>query len=387
MAKAKRVSEANVQRVLEALGKTEGHQRKAAEMIGISPRRIQQIIKVMRDNGMDVPCSPYDLTPFYRPDEHSVHGKSTLLGADGQIKLQWVKERANTPSPAEMAEIIKKELGTMPVLSKVPQPKATLSNLLAVYPMGDPHIGMYAWSEETGQDFDLDIAKRNLIGATGHLVNCCPPAEHALVVNVGDFFHADNIENRTLRSGHALDVDTRWAKVLRVGIRTMRSCIEHALTRHKYVHVINEIGNHDDHSSQMLTITLAMFYEGNKRVTFDESPARFHYYRFGKNLIGVTHGDGTKMDALGELMATDRPQDWGDTEFRYWYTGHIHHRKALELRGCIVESFRTLAARDAWTAGKGYRSGRDMTAIVLDKEYGEVQRHRIDIAMLEKLYG
>lgn len=387
MAKAKRVSEVNIQRVLEALGKTEGHQRKAAEMMGVSPRRIQQIIRVMRDNGMDVPSSPHDLTPFYRPDEHSVRGKSTLLGADGQIKLQWVKEQATTPSPAEMAEIIRKELGTLPVLTRVPAPTNVLEDLLAVYPMGDPHIGMYAWAEETGQDFDLDIAKRNLISATAHLVQCCPPAKTALIVNVGDFFHADNVENRTLRSGHSLDVDTRWAKVLRVGIRTMRACIEQALLHHEHVHVINEIGNHDDHSSQMLTITLAMFYENNPRVTFDESPARFHYYRFGKNLIGVTHGDGTKMEALGPIMATDKQQDWGETNHRYWYTGHIHHRKAMELAGCTVESFRTLAARDAWTAGKGYRSGRDMTAIVLDREYGEVQRHRIDITMLEKLYG
>jgi hypothetical protein len=373
--------------MIEALQQTGGHQRKAAELLGISPRRAQQIIMVMRNMGLQVPASPHDLTPHFRPDDYNIRGKSTLLGPDGEVKLQWVKEQAGVPSPAEMAEIIKKELGTVPMLKKVPQPAKTMPNLLAVYPMGDPHIGMYAWSEETGQDFDLDIAKRNLIGATAHLVDCCPAAETALIVNVGDFFHADNTENKTLRSGHSLDVDTRWAKVLRVGIRTMRSCIENALAKHKRVHVINEIGNHDDHSSQMLTITLAMFYEGNPRVTFDESPARYHYYRFGKNLIGVTHGDGTKMEALGPLMATDRPADWGETEFRYWYTGHIHHRKAMELAGCMVESFRTLAARDAWTAGKGYRSGRDMTAIVIDREYGEVQRHRIDIAMLEKLYG
>lgn len=387
MAKAKRVSEANARRVLAALEKTGGHQRKAAQLVGVSPRRLQQIVMVMRNMGLDVPKSPHDLTPHFRPDDHNIRGKSTLLGPDGEIKLQWVKEQATTPSPAEMAEIIKKELGTLPVLTRIPAPPKTLDNLLAVYPMGDPHIGMYAWSEETGQDFDLDIAKRNLIAATTHLVRCCPPAKHALVVNVGDFFHADNVENRTLRSGHSLDVDTRWAKVLRVGIRIMRACIEQALLHHEHVHVINEIGNHDDHSSQMLTITLAMFYENNPRVTFDESPARFHYYRFGKNLIGVTHGDATKMEALGPIMATDRKADWGETDHRYWFTGHIHHRKAIELAGCTVESFRTLAARDAWTAGKGYRSGRDMHAIVLDQDHGEVQRHRIDITMLEKLYG
>ena len=109
---------------------------------------------------------------------------------------------------------------------------------------------------------------------------------------------------------------------------------------------------------------------------------RFHYYRHGKVLLGVHHGDMVKPADLGGLMATDRPTDWGETEFRYWYTGHIHTNKKFELPGVEVESFRTLAGKDAWTHGSGYRSGRDMYAIALDREFGEVERHRVDIKML-----
>jgi Bacterial regulatory protein, Fis family len=388
MANVNKVLPKTAAKVKAALETTDGHQGQAAELLGMSKRRVQQIIKVMRDTGHEVRPSPHDLTGFYRPNQANIHGTSTLLGANGDVKLQWVKEKAGVPTPEEMALVIKAALGEVPVCRVIPPPKdLPRPGLLNVFPMGDPHIGMYSWAEETGQDFDLDIAETQLTQAMGYLVGCCPPAEQALIVNVGDFFHADNMENRTMRSGNVLDVDTRWAKVLRVGVRAMRACIEHALTRHMQVRVINEIGNHDDHSSQMLTIALAMFYENNPRVSFDESPARFHYYRFGKVLIGVTHGDNTKPDALGPIMATDRPVDWGETLHRYWYTGHIHHKKVIELPGCMTESFRTLAARDAWHSGKGYRSGRDMTAIVLDENFGEVQRHRIDISMLEKLYG
>jgi hypothetical protein len=55
----------------------------------------------------------------------------------------------------------------------------------------------------------------------------------------------------------------------------------------------------------------------------------------------------------------------------------------MEFPGVIWESFRTLAGKDAWTASKGYRSGRDMYAIVHAKDYGEVERHRVDISMLK----
>jgi hypothetical protein len=39
-------------------------------------------------------------------------------------------------------------------------------------------------------------------------------------------------------------------------------------------------------------------------------------------------------------------------------------------------------APDAWTASMGYRSGRDMHAVTLHAEHGEVIRQRVDPAML-----
>jgi hypothetical protein len=50
----------------------------------------------------------------------------------------------------------------------------------------------------------------------------------------------------------------------------------------------------------------------------------------------------------------------------------------------IVEYVRTLAARDAWHQGQGYRAGRDMQLAVHHREFGEIERHRCDIGMLEE---
>jgi len=320
------------------------------------------------------------------PDGFEVSGVSTYYNTEtGEAKRQWVKT-AQTKTQLlklaleETAEIFADKSIRVP---KIGAPKKNLNkDLLTAYPMGDPHIGMYAWAEETGTDFDLVIAENNLVEATNRLIQCGPDSEQGIIVNVGDFYHSDNQSNMTSRGGNSLDVDSRWAKVLHVGVRAMRSCIELALQKHKTVKVINEIGNHDDHTSQVLTLALSMAYESNPRVSFDMSPARFHYHRFGKVMLGVTHGDTVKPEKLGELMATDRAADWGDTFHRYWYTGHIHNRKVYELPGCIVESFRTLAGKDAWTAGSGYRAGRDMYAVVLHVDHGEVERHRVDIGML-----
>ena len=53
-----------------------------------------------------------------------------------------------------------------------------------------------------------------------------------------------------------------------------------------------------------------------------------------------------------------------------------------EFSGLTWESFRTLAAKDAWAAGRGYRAGRDMLCIVHHREHGEIERHRVDIGMI-----
>ena len=98
--------------------------------------------------------------------------------------------------------------------------------------------------------------------------------------------------------------------------------------------------------------------------------------------IASTHGDQARPDQLPSVMAADRPEDWGLTKHRYWYVGHVHHKSVKEHPGCVVETFRTLAARDAWHDGKGYRAGRDMCLIVHHRQHGEVERHRCDIGLV-----
>ena len=162
----------------------------------------------------------------------------------------------------------------------------------------------------------------------------------------------------------------------------MRQCIESALDKHAKVRVINVIGNHDDTSSMMLSICLANIYEKEPRVIVDTSPSAFQYFRHGKVLVGCHHGHSTKPAALAGVMATDRSKDWGETEYRYWYIGHVHHQSVKDFAGCTVESFRTLAAKDAYSHWGGYRAPRDMKSIILHSEYGEVSRNTMNIGML-----
>lgn len=369
---------------IEAMIKHQGSTLNAAKEINVTDRRIRRRMAELKSYAALGGVSPeHDMT-HAAPAGYLVKGTSTLYGDDGQVKQQWVKTQVDITQRIEMLQAaLEASLESYKGKSIVHKtPKNTAKNLLVAYPFGDPHVGLYAYSKECGDSFDCDIAQALMFGAIDRLCDAAPEAETGLVLSVGDTFHADTSDNKSLNSGHSFDVDTRWSRVLEIGVSTMIRCIDRALQKHKRVIFKAMPGNHDKHSAQMLSICLNLFYSNNKRVTIDTSPSYFWYHRHGKVLIGATHGDTCKPEALPAIMADDVSEDWGATAHRYWYTGHIHTHNVKEFRGVVWESFRTLAARDAWHASKGYGAGRDLYAIVLDSEHGEIERHRCDISRI-----
>jgi len=319
------------------------------------------------------------------PDGYMVKGRSTLYGPDGEIKAEWVKTTADRERLLEIAmEAVKESAKALPKLRPRPiKDKAYNDELMTVIPWGDPHFGCYAWGEETGgEDFDTDIAKRDLCAAVDYLVSQGPRSKQCVIANLGDFFHADNHAGMTPGHGNVLDVDSRLQRVMRIGVSAVRQCIHTALERHETVHFVPVVGNHDPVLGMAMGVLLANVYENEPRVIVHDAPTLRHYIRHGKTLLGFVHGDKTKDANLPSIMATEKPEDWGKTRHRYFFRGHHHHDSRVEFNGCIVEQVRTLAANDAYAAGGGYLSGRDMKLIVMHSEHGEVGRTTCSIDML-----
>lgn len=313
-------------------------------------------------------------------------GSSTLYDESGNVKLQWVKtdvpkEQALSAFSDAIDNLVSRLPETTPVL--VPKIETTMEDVMSVYTIGDAHIGMLSWKAETGEDNDLLITEARHIKAMELLVTQSRPTKEAFIVDVGDFFHSDNTENRTAASGAALDVDGRYAKVLELGLYLTAKLIDLALAKHETVHWRSAIGNHNEHSAIMMNKFVKAYYRNEPRVIVHDEPGVYMYHQFGKNLIGITHGNRTKADNLGAIMSVDCEEIWSSTKFRYWYTGHVHHQSVKEYPSCVVETFRTLAGKDAWHAASGYRSKQDMRCILLHKDYGEISRNTVSLAMID----
>jgi hypothetical protein len=371
------------ERIIDALIECDMNFTKASKLLGTDHRGNQRSLKSLKAKAAAKGYAPANDMTKPAAEGFTVSGTSTLYDEAGNLKIQWVKTKADKDQvlTSVLNSFQDAFEGYKATSELVKSPKTSNKEMLTVYPMGDPHFGMLAWSQECGESFDLKIAEKDLKDAVRNLVDRSPPSHTAIILNLGDFFHADS-KSSTTTAGTDVDTDARWNKVLNIGARALIECVYSALKKHKRVIVKNVIGNHDEHTSQALALALSLYFENNKRVTVDNSPSKFWFYRHGEVLIGSTHGDSCKPEKLSGVMATDMAEDWGKTKHRYWYTGHIHSKNSMELAGCMWESFRTLASKDAWHTAQGYRSGRDMSSIHIHERHGEVERHTMSLSSL-----
>lgn len=250
--------------------------------------------------------------------------------------------------------------------------------LLTNYIIADFHLGMKAWSEECGVEYNLEVAERNLDESMDMMVSSTPYSESAVIVNLGDFFHANDSKNMTPSSGHILDVDGKFAEIAMVGIRAMRNVIYKALEKHAKVEYIGIPGNHDLDQSRWLTIALQEHFRNEPRVTFKYIGRNWRVIEHGINMIGFHHGHGIKFQSLALAMAAFEPSVWGRTRYRVANVGHIHHRREEEIGGVIVRSHRAITSADSYTNSHLYCSGQGMTSTTYHADKGEVQTNTVN---------
>ena len=310
----------------------------------------------------------------------SVQRVSTNYDGDGNIRQQWVREDKDKEELLDqMRQAIETLIEPCRGLSlEVPAPVGTTDDLLVVYPISDLHFGMKVDKAETGTDYNMDIAEKILNDSMIELLQSVPATKTCLIANLGDLLHTDTVQNRTMQSGHILDVDGRWPSIIQRGVNAYRNLINLALQKHQKVVVKSSLGNHDLHASLTIAMLMKAYFEKEPRVEVELPISSFAYYKWGKNLIGITHGT-VKGDRLPLIMATDKSLEWGDSVYRVWFTGHTHHAVSKEHPGCTVETLPAIAAKDSWTNASGYRSNRSMQAIVLTSTGGEHGRRTVNL--------
>lgn len=358
---------------------------KAAKSLGIGKTTINDSIERLKLTAAAQGYSPdHDMTRPV-PDGFKVARISTNYKEDGSVGQQWV---IGTPDKARQEEILREAYAamaeTLPRQKPVKRPTQTLDSLANVYTLTDSHVGMLAWEKENLEgNWDLSIAERVLTGCFEHMVMSAPPARVGIVAQLGDFLHSDGLAAVTPTSGHLLDQDGRFPKVVRAAIRILRHVVNFALTRHEKVVVLMAEGNHDLASSVWLRAMFQALYENEPRVHVIDSELPYYVYQHGTTMIAWHHGHLKKNDGLPILFASQFPKIWGETSKRYAHCGHRHHVEEKEHSGMTVVQHSTLAARDAYASRGGWMSERQCTAITYHTKFGQVARNTVTPEMLD----
>lgn len=366
--------------IIDAVNKF-GNMRCAAEALKLSNSTIFDSIDGVRKRAAKQGYSPNHDMNHTVPDGFMVKGVSTLYDKDGKQSIQWVKSSVDQTRMKEiMQEIVSGMLEELPQVPVQDAPLDWQDDVIPWVQIGDAHLGMLAHAVEIGENFDLKIGEEEICKAMSILIDELPTCERIVINDLGDFSHYENFSGTTEASGHALDFDTRFPKMIRVCSRVMRFIVERALTKARHVDVIVNQGNHSRTNDIWMAELLRACYGHCGRVHVLNNESVFIAYRMGKTLVMTHHSDKCKPNNLCHVMTNDFREDYGQTEFHYIDIGHIHHAMILkEHPGIFVESFNHLAALDRWAHDSGYRNRKSMTVVLRSKTYGEVGRRVLGI--------
>ena len=367
--------------VLDAVIK-EGSANKAAKYLGCGRRVVDKMLVRLEKKAASQGVSPHRDLVHQTAEGFEAKRISTAYKDDGSVALQWViQEPEKRDIRAKVEAVVDGLTDELKGFKKAAKAPAKVnSDYLAMYMIGDHHFGMLADSETKmdDDDWDVKIATQILIDSADRLAKRVGNAEVGVLLNVGDFFHADSSKNETT-AGTRVDVDTRIGKTFKLAGRLFQILIDKMLETHKEVIVINVRGNHDSDMACHLSSCIELLYSTDKRVKVLPNYSKFIHYQWNNNLFVFHHGDRIKHEQILQAVIKNLDDQWSQSKNRYCHLGHIHHHTAREVGSMHFEHWGSLTSTDQWHSDSGYGAERSMTAVVYHKDSGEDSRVKIKV--------
>ena len=308
------------------------------------------------------------------PNPFGLHDESVLYSVkDGEYseKLAWVKRKKSREEVLESVEKIIESL-KIPKFKPVKTPRPLTDDMMNVYVFGDPHIDMLSWEDETGQNWDLDIAIHNHMSAIIDMVDRSPKCDTGVLATLGDLFHRDSLKALTPGSGNIVDIDGRLGRSWDRGVELIRAMIDRMLKKYQKVIYACIRGNHSETLELVLSRAIRIAYENNDRVEILDNTSKDMPLTFGKNFLLFVHGDNLNIQKKAGIVTAKYRARHGNAVFSHVISGHLHHKEAKEYNGAYVEIFPVLCPPDAWHNGSGYVTSMQEASVLTYHKMGGI---------------
>lgn len=379
-------------RYLDAIIKANGNVSAAADNVQRSRATLRDVIKLLRGRAAKQGNAPeFDRNnpapPGFLQEASTLRRRNPETG-EMEVVLQWAKDKFDRGAMAEfMMHAAEAMASDLPKAKPIPKPKVpSRDELLNFYVITDYHLGMKADAQETRDEngnWDMHIAENLLVDWFAAAIAQAPDAHTGVFAQMGDFLHWDGLDAVTPSSGHVLDADDRFQKLVHITIRVIRRVTEMLLQKHQHVHLVMAEGNHDLASSVWLREMMSALYDEEPRVTVDLNPDPYYCVEFGQNTIFIHHGHKRKMAGIDDVFVAKFRSEYGRTTFSHAHMGHLHHERVLETNLMTVEQHQTLAAKDAYASRGGWMANRCARVLTYHREYGKVGEISISPEMLK----
>ena len=206
---------------------------------------------------------------------------------------------------------------------------------------------------------DLDRVGDALLG---RVVTLKMPVDLFIVPIGNDLLDVDNVNGTTTRgTWQQTCADIRDG--IDAAVQGFQSVIEKAV-KIAPVHIITVPGNHDRQSVYWLGKVLEAYFAQHpyaKHITIDNAKSPRKYYRYGKNLIGMEHGDKVAAKDLALIMA-EESGCFDTTKYRTFFRGHFHKEKGMftpisDTGAVHVVTYPAFCPQNNWELLMGYLGG------------------------------
>lgn len=334
--------------------------------IGITRKlepNLEESLSALKEDGSIMTIEEYCDT--YGLDVENV--KSFKLVTHTGVPYYNIQSKATSVESTQVESKIKAVLDYVdehkPDYTKLDNLNPLTENLL-ILDIADLHIGKLGRKYETGEDYDSAIAKQRAWEGIRGIMSKARAFEidRVLFIIGNDILHTDGAK-RTTTSGTLQDTDGMFYDNFNDALKLYVEIIENLALSYN-VDIVFNPSNHDYVAGFMLARTVGVWFKDHPNVQIDDSIAHRKYFQYGVNMIATTHGDGAKLQDIPLLMATEDPEMWANTTYRYCYSHHIHHKQvnkfqsAKDLIGVTVEYLRSPSSPDSWHYRNGYCGGK-----------------------------
>lgn len=379
-----------IQKCVEAV-EVYGSQRKAAEALGYSLSSFRRRLEKAQNNEFLLGQAAEHKFPAEKVSAYWLKTKegSFLVKNDTSVDYNTLREQFFEDVYNHTFEY--------------PEYEPVKGDNLLVIDAADVHFGKLSVVQETGVEYNSEIATKRLLSGVKTLLEKASlfGVDQIIFVLGNDILHTDNPFGTTT-AGTKQDTDGQWWQAWNAAkeayIKAIELCRDVA-----NVKLIYCPSNHDYMSGFHLADYIAAWFNGDKHIDSSDvglSIAHRKYIKYGVNLIGLSHGDGAKETDLPSLMQYECRKEWAETKYAYWLLHHVHHKvvkkygkcskvqsekdytgvtvlrnsKFVANEGVHVEYVRTPSEPDGWHNRNGYVNKTAIECFLFHHEDGQTAR-------------